>query len=628
MVDYVFYPVTGDGLSQETAYTWNDGTINYSSGADWTSVISFETLTIGGTAVSGTAPPDGSNVGIIAGAISPQAFSFYQPDPAHGDPYIATSIFPVDVLLNAGAVTIDNLVMAGFNQYATVPFLGGTTPQFPTLDVEGARLSIAGDILSSATVTFPPINVFGDMISSGTADGGGTIDIGKGGTVDISGAVPDDVTFHFNDGNNNMLEIGGDSKETPMAFTGTITGFQAGDSILLPNVPSNIDDTPTTGNYDVATGVLTITVGDPVNIHLNIPGFSDTSGPVNIVTNGQGIEAVPCFLKGTWIATADGETRVEQLAVGDLVRTASGTLRPVVWIGSGQALATRGRRDAATPVIVRRHAIAHNVPHRDLRITKGHSLYLDGVLIPAEFLVNHRSILWDDVAQEVTVYHIELESHDVIIAEGVHAESYRDDGNRWLFRNANSGWNLPPKEPFSPVLTGGPVVDAVWQRLLDRAGPRRHRPLTNAPDLHVVAGGIRFDARTPMEGLFIFQLPNPPEGAQLMSRSASPQELGLARDPRFLGVAVQGITVRQGVRIKRFDMPHSMFGKGFYSFETEEGFRWTNGEATLPSEMFNDFAGPIELLVRVGAIAQYIDDGTCASQVSLGGVTQRLSGAA
>ena len=36
----------------------------------------------------------------------------------------------------------------------------------------------------------------------------------------------------------------------------------------------------------------------------------------------------------------------------------------------------------------------------------------------------------------------------------------------------NSGWDLPPQEPCAPVLTGGPIVDAVWRRLLDRAGPR------------------------------------------------------------------------------------------------------------------------------------------------------------
>ena len=111
------------------------------------------------------------------------------------------------------------------------------------------------------------------------------------------------------------------------------------------------------------------------------------------------------------------------------------------------------------------------MPHHDFRVTKGHSLYIDDVLIPVEFLVNHRSILWDDRAQEVTVYHLELDTHDVLLANGAPAESYRDDGNRWLFQNANSGWHLPPKPTLRPVLTGGPIVDAVWRRLLDRDGP-------------------------------------------------------------------------------------------------------------------------------------------------------------
>ena len=98
-------------------------------------------------------------------------------------------------------------------------------------------------------------------------------------------------------------------------------------------------------------------------------------------------------------------------------------------------------------MIVRKGALADNVPHHDLRVTKGHSLYIDGVLIPVEFLVNHRSILWDDRAQEVTLYHVELATHDVLLANGAPAESYRDDGNRWLFQNANSGWDLPRRSP-------------------------------------------------------------------------------------------------------------------------------------------------------------------------------------
>ena len=78
--------------------------------------------------------------------------------------------------------------------------------------------------------------------------------------------------------------------------------------------------------------------------------------------------------------------------------------------------------------------------------------------------MNHRSITWDDRAQEVSIYHVELLTHDVLIADGAPAESYRDDGNRQLFRNANSGWGLPPQPACAPVLTGGPIVDAIWRR--------------------------------------------------------------------------------------------------------------------------------------------------------------------
>ena len=136
---------------------------------------------------------------------------------------------------------------------------------------------------------------------------------------------------------------------------------------------------------------------------------------------------------------------VDQLAVGDTVLTLTGDAVPIVWIGTGRVLVTPGRRSAATPVIVRKGALADNVPHRDLRVTKGHSLYLDGVLIPVEFLVNHRSILWDDRAREVSIYHIELATHDVLLADGAPAESYRDDGNRWLFQNANPFWDAAPQ---------------------------------------------------------------------------------------------------------------------------------------------------------------------------------------
>ncbi len=326
-------------------------------------------------------------------------------------------------------------------------------------------------------------------------------------------------------------------------------------------------------------------------------------------------DSIPCFCPGTLILTPDGERAVETLRIGDLLRSATGESRPIVWIGSGRVLLRRGQRCAATPVIVRRGALGLDVPHHDLHITKGHSLFTDDVLIPAEFLVNHRSIRWDDHAQAVEFYHIELDTHAVLLANGAPAESYRDDGNRWLFQNANSGWAMPPKPSCAPVLTGGPIVDAVWRRLLDRAGRRPGMPLTGDPDLHLLVDGTRLDAEVRTGGFHVFSLPRAPDEMRIVSRSAAPQELGLARDPRCLGVAVRRIILRQQTRCRKFGAENELLLEGFHGFEADEGFRWTNGDALLPPEMFAGLAGSIEVVLQIGGTAQYVE-GFAASRAA------------
>jgi hypothetical protein len=125
-----------------------------------------------------------------------------------------------------------------------------------------------------------------------------------------------------------------------------------------------------------------------------------------------------CFLTGTLIATPTGQVCVQDLAVGDVVRTIDGRLQKIVWIGEGRVCATRGRRNAAT----RSSCARVRWPTTYRAVTSGshqgtralHRWNAD----PIEFLVNHRSILWDDHAQEEVLYHIELETHDVLLANG------------------------------------------------------------------------------------------------------------------------------------------------------------------------------------------------------------------
>ena len=296
-----------------------------------------------------------------------------------------------------------------------------------------------------------------------TLSGNNTLGVGitleSGATLEIAGTVASGETIMFA-GSGAELVI-----DSTASMTGSVVNFAEGETIDLRGVA------PASVSYP-GNGLLDYTAPDESSASFPLTlGVTGTVAATTDNAGGANVTAL-CFCAGTMLATQGGEVPVERLAVGDRVLTASRAVRSIVWIGVGRVLAARGRRSAATPVIVRKGALADNVPHHDLRVTKGHALWLDGALIPVEFLVNHRSILWDDRAQEVALYHVELDSHDVLLANGAPAESYRDDGNRWLFHNANSGWDLPPLPPCAPVLTGGAVVDAMWRRLLDRAGAR------------------------------------------------------------------------------------------------------------------------------------------------------------
>jgi hypothetical protein len=143
--------------------------------------------------------------------------------------------------------------------------------------------------------------------------------------------------------------------------------------------------------------------------------------------NGNGKHAM-CFLKGTKIQTAEGERKVEDLTIGDLLPTTFGGLRPVQWIGRypiRRSDPTKPWVKDALPVRIARSALAPNVPHTDLYVTRGHSLLIDGVLVPAEVLINGTTITRYEAREydELEFFHIKLESHDVIYAEGAPAET-------------------------------------------------------------------------------------------------------------------------------------------------------------------------------------------------------------
>jgi Hint domain len=143
---------------------------------------------------------------------------------------------------------------------------------------------------------------------------------------------------------------------------------------------------------------------------------------------GNGMGKGNCFLKGTKILTAEGERKIEDLAVGDLLPTMFGGLRPVQWIGRYPIKKSDPSKPwvkDALPIRIARSALGPELPHADLYVTGYHSLLIDGVLAPAATLINGTTIVRDEEREydELEYFHVKLESHDVIYAEGVLAET-------------------------------------------------------------------------------------------------------------------------------------------------------------------------------------------------------------
>lgn len=359
------------------------------------------------------------------------------------------------------------------------------------ITLDNGAMIFAQDTVSTGTVTINAngrylgnaTTVTNDLVNNGTVQAGSGMMVLKGslGGTGTLGYFPDETGVPASDlgtievtgatANNVQLLAGrGIQLDDPAGFSGSITA-PIGSNIILGNSIIATSATLTNGTLDVMNGTSTVAA-------LTMAG-TYTGDVFNVSSVAAGTEisvaqaTVTCFVRGTRIRTPEGDLPVEELVAGQLVVTANGRTAPVVWIGRRHLDCRRHPApQTVLPVRIRANAFGPGLPQRDLLMSPQHAVYDEGVLIPIRYLINGSTVMQDQVAK-VEYYHIELPQHDVLLAEGLPAESYLENNDRDSFENGGGTLRLHPDfsrwswdgRACAELKVVGPQVDAVRAKL-------------------------------------------------------------------------------------------------------------------------------------------------------------------
>lgn len=349
--------------------------------------------------------------------------------------------------------------------------MGGFTPASDSTD--GAD-SYAGD---------PTGNDF--FVSGG--DGNDTLD-GKGGEDVLFGADGNDELLGGDDndelqgGSGDDVLRGGDGNDFLSGIPGSDRHFGGAgvDTVQLDGFAANA-----TWTWNEAEQGWYVTyAGEPAS------ATDFVAGDIEWVTyQAIGESALtPCYLAGTRTLTEAGEVPAEALRSGDRVVTLAlngPRLAAIRWVGH-RSLDPRCHPapEKVLPIRIAAGALGGGVPWRDLLVSPDHALLVDGVLVPAALLLGLPGIRQEPALGPITYHHVELDAHDVLLAEGTPAESYLDCDNRHQFANGGLHQALhpdfaragrPASAPCASLVLGGDALERIRARLAGRAASVRQR---------------------------------------------------------------------------------------------------------------------------------------------------------
>ncbi|MCQ8279625.1 Hint domain-containing protein [Acetobacteraceae bacterium KSS8] len=416
------------------------------------------------------------------------------------------------------------------------------------------------------------------------------------------------------------------------AVTGTVAGVGSAITVTRTIGTATVTSQATYAGYFVSGGATYYVFNDPTLFGTGgafaVSANKDVLASANLTTTvTQSLPTAVCFLAGTGILTPAGEAAIETIQPGDAVLVLrDGTLQaaPVRWVGHGSAVASE--LDDA-PIRILKDALADGVPKRDLLVTPEHCLHLDGVLIPVRMLVNGGSIVAETAIGTYDYFHVELDRHEILLAQGAGAESYLDTGNRTNFRNnavsalvadfANPTARNWSESAAAPLAVERATVEPIWTRLAARARSlglstaAATAPGTADADLAlriVTEAGEEILPSLTDGHVYAFVVPARSGALRLRSRSARPSEsIGpFVDDRRALGVQIGRIgfssAAERGVSALHLQARPLA---GWHDPEAGGTRRWTDGDAVLPIDASASGESALFLDVEVVSAGPY-----------------------
>ena len=319
------------------------------------------------------------------------------------------------IMPGSGKVTLNGLSITGTG---SVTFIGGTLAFNKGLAPPvGDNVTLQGTVFST---------------SSSLGGGGGTITL-NGATVTGSGSAATG-SFIFDTvasaGTGNTLSI------TAQSTGLVIPGFGYGDAISVGS-GNTLTLSLNAGSSTVYTltdnhGGYTTTISSNVTLAAGTVAADFTSSGGVLSYTG----VAPCFYMGTRLATPDGDIAVEDIVAGTLLMTASGEIKPVRWLGWSRVSSRFADPVRSFLIRIKAAALGDSLPLRDLLVSPDHAMFIEGVLVQAGAVVNGVNVIREAELPEIfTYYHVELDTHELLLAEGAATESFVDNVDRMNFEN-------------------------------------------------------------------------------------------------------------------------------------------------------------------------------------------------